>query len=116
MELKLSTTPEQLEGLITWNTIGPDGKSPTFSKGARCVNPLSWTIDTNEYPASMNKGAKIQLTDGEEVVINNFTSARINNSGALEIPTPKPEIANKLNMRLGKQCYHRYDYDFFFYN
>jgi len=115
MDLKLSTTPNQTGGLITWNTIGPSGKSPTLSKGARCVNPLSWTTDTNEYQASMNKSAKIQLTDGEEVVID-FTSARINNSGALEIPTPKPEIVKKLNLILGKQCYHRYDYDFFFYN
>lgn len=114
--LKLSTTPEQLGCLITWNTIGPGGKSPTLSKGARCVNPLSWTTDTKEYPASMNRGAKIQLTDGEEIVIKKFTSARINNDGALEIPTPKLEIVNKLNLILGKQCYHRYDYDFFFYN
>lgn len=64
----------------------------------------------------MNRGAKIQLTDGEEIVIKKFTSARINNDGALEIPTPKLEIVNKLNLILGKQCYHRYDYDFFFYN
>jgi len=52
-------------------------KSSTLEKGARWVNPFSWTTDTNEYTASMNKDAKIQLIDGEEVVIENFTSARI---------------------------------------
>lgn len=114
--LKLSEYPDQIGGVITWNTIGPGGKSPTISKGARCVNPLSWTTDTKEYPASEHKGAKILQADGKKLLVNNFTSARINKAGALEIPTPKPAIAIKLNMSMGKECYHRYDYDFFFNN
>ncbi|WP_421901440.1 DUF3089 domain-containing protein [Maridesulfovibrio sp.] len=114
--LKLSEKPEQTGCLITWNTIGPDGISPTIKNGARCVNPLSWNTATDEFPASMNIKAKIFLSPGKKLLIKNFTAARINEAGALEIPTPKGEVAKQLNMSLGKEVYHRYDYDFFFYN
>lgn len=116
LDLKLSEKPDQTGCLITWNTIGPGGISPTIKKGARCVNPLSWNTETNVFPASMNIKAKIFLAPGKKLLIKNFTAARINEEGALEIPTPKPEILKKLNMSLGKEVYHRYDYDFFFYN
>ena len=116
MGLKLSETPDQVGGVIVWNTIGRGGSSPTLNPGARCVNPLSWTTDTNNYPASMNKEAVILFNDGVEERIPNFTSAFINKAGGLEIPTPKDEIYNRLNMSMGPACYHRYDYDFFFQN
>lgn len=114
--LELSRSPEQTGALMVWNTVGPGGVSPTVKKGARCVNPLSWSTDMKDYPASMNNGAKIFIPDAAPLVIDHFTSARINDAGALEIPTPRPDVARRLNMSLGKECYHRYDYDFFYYN
>ncbi|ACS79508.1 DUF3089 domain-containing protein [Maridesulfovibrio salexigens] len=114
--LKLSEKPDQTGCLITWNTIGPGGESPTIKKGARCVNPLSWSTATKEFPASMNIKAKIFLSPEKKLLIKNFTAARINKDGALEVPTPKPAVLSQLNMSLGKEVYHRYDYDFFFYN
>lgn len=114
--LPLGDTPEQAGCILTWNTIGPRGTSPVLKEDALCVNPLSWSSDSLNYPAIDNKGAIILDKDNIEIEINNFTSARINNIGALEIPTPKENIYNRLNMSMGPQCYHRYDYDFFYYN
>ncbi|WP_319761030.1 DUF3089 domain-containing protein [Maridesulfovibrio sp.] len=114
--LELSEKPDQTGCLITWNTIGPGGMSPTVKKDARCVNPLSWNTETKEFPASRNIEAKILLSPGKELHIKNFTAARINKKGALEIPTPAIEILEQLNMSLGSEVYHRYDYDFFFDN
>ena len=114
--LPLGTQPAQTGCVLVWNTVGPGGTSPTLTKGARCVNPLSWTADTKNYPASMNKGAHILQEEGKSMEIKHFTAAHINAMGGLEIPTPKPDIYKKLNMTMGKECYHRYDYDFFFYN
>jgi DUF3089 family protein len=114
--LELATSPSQTGGIIVWNTIGPSGKSPILKDGARCVNPLTWTTDTSDYPYSMNLGAQILFTDNEDIRISNFTSAKINNYGGLEIPMPSTEITNKLNMSMGPDCFHSYDYDFFFYN
>lgn len=116
MGLELCNSPEQTGCLISWNTIGIGGSSPTLNEGARCVNPLSWTSDTEEYPASMNKAAKILFADGTQGVIENFTSAKINDAGGLVVQSPKADVAAKLNMSMGEGCYHRYDYDFFFYN
>ncbi|TIH20174.1 DUF3089 domain-containing protein [Marinifilum sp. JC120] len=116
LKFKLSEKPDQTGCLITWNTIGPGGISPTIQEGARCVNPLSWNTETKEFPASMNIKAKIFINPSKNLLIKNFTAARINENGALEVPTPKPEILEQLNMSLGKEVYHRYDYDFFFYN
>ncbi|MBU2613790.1 DUF3089 domain-containing protein [Patescibacteria group bacterium] len=114
IKLPLAVKPEQLGALITWNTIGKGGKSPTLLPGANCVNPLTWTNTTKEQPASLNLGAVIELTDGTIAKIKHFTSARINEAGGLEIPAPS--IENKLDMRMGKAIYHRYDYAFFYGN
>jgi hypothetical protein len=114
INIPLAIKPDQIGGLITWNTIGKGGKSPTLLPGANCVNPLTWTNTTKEQPASLNLGAVIELTDGTVASIKHFTSARINTDGGLEIPTLS--IEDKLDMRMGKAIYHRYDYAFFYGN
>lgn len=116
INFKLSESPDQVGAFMTWNTIGPGGKSPTLFEGAVCVNPLSWNTKPGMVSASHNIGAKILSTDGTIKEIVNFTSAGILASGGLEIPIPSPEIASLLDMSMDEQCYHRYDYDFFFYN
>ena len=116
MGLSLGRSPEEIGVVLTWNTVGHGSSSPTLSEGALCVNPLSWTTDSGEYPASANKGARILLSPGNFLEVPHFTSARINPQGGLEIPTPEPKVFEQLNMSMGKECYHRYDYDFFFYN
>jgi hypothetical protein len=119
MGLDLGTRPGQTGVLLTWNTVGPGGKSPTVLKGAICVNPLSWSTDTREYPASLNLEARIYQEDGQPLRIPRFTSARIVDTGGqrvLQVPTPEPDVLEILNMSMGPEVYHRYDYDFFFQN
>ena len=113
-DLPLAVTPDQLGGLITWNTIGQGGHSPTLRAGANCVNPLTWTDATNEAPASLDRCAVIELTSGSVTTIPFFTSARINADGGLQVPTPA--LIDDLNMNMGVEVYHRYDYAFFYSN
>jgi hypothetical protein len=112
--LPLAVTPDQVGGLITWNTVGKGGKSPTLRMGANCVNPLTWTDSTENAPASLNQCAVIELTDGSVTTIPHFTSAQINDQGGLQVPTPA--ILDQLNMSMGPEVYHRYDYAFFYSN
>jgi len=114
--IPFSTSPNQLGGIISWNTIGVGGSSPVLYKGALCTNPLSWTSDTVAIPAIENHGAWILYNDNTDVDIDHFTSARINNLGGLEIPEPISEIMKNIDMTMGSKCFHKYDYDFFFQN
>ena len=115
--IPLGESPTQTGCILTWNTVGPNGTSPTLSEGGRCVNPLSWSTDKTNHPASENSGAIIYIEkDGSNIEVPNFTSAKINEIGGLEIPTPNADIYEKLDMPMGKECYHKYDYDFFFNN
>lgn len=114
IDLPLAVMPTQTGGIITWNTIGQGGESPTLFPGARCINPLSWTATTDNQPAELNLGAIIELTDGTIDTIDHFTSACINEQGALVIPTPA--IVDDLSMSMGEEVYHRYDYAFFYNN
>lgn len=116
IKIPLGTTPDQTGCLIVWNTIGTEGSSPVLNEGARCVNPLSWTTDLQEYPDTMHKGARILFNDHNNVEVDNFTSAKINNYGGLEIPIPDQDIIDNINMSMGPDCFHSYDYDFFFHN
>jgi len=114
MRLPLAKTPTQTGALVVWNTVGKGGKSPTLLPGALCVNPLTWTTDKAEAPASLDSYARIPLADGTTLTLENFTPARINEAGGLEIPTPA--IVDKLSMAMGPEVYHRYDYAFFYGN
>ncbi len=116
IKIPLSTSNNQTGGVVVWNTIEKNGSSPTLLQGAKCVNPLTWTTDTIEYPSSYNLGANILDKKDNVIEINNFTSAKINSYGGLEIPVPEPSIANKLDMSMGPGIYHKYDYDFFYNN
>lgn len=110
----LGVTPTQVPSLLTWNTIAEGGKSPTINDNALCINPLDWTNNSLEQDKSKNILANIMLNDGNFLEIKNFTSAKINNKGALVIP--KTNIDNKLYMDMGENVYHMYDYDFFYGN
>lgn len=112
---KLCSTPDESGCLIVWNTIAENGTSPTLLPGALCVNPLSWNSDNKKYSKSDNKGAVILLKDGNEITVDNFTSAQINNYGGLEVAIPQ-NVYDNLKMPMGPNCFHSYDYDFFFYN
>ncbi|MBS9784116.1 DUF3089 domain-containing protein [Candidatus Gracilibacteria bacterium] len=107
--IPLAVTPTQTPGIITWNVIGKGGKSPTIEEGALCINPLDWTDDKENQDKEKNIFADI---NGEK--IPHFTSAQIDEKGALVIPTPKNK--ENLMMIMGDEVYHIHDYDFFYGN
>jgi hypothetical protein len=112
--LPLASNAVQTGAVISWNTISEGGKSPVLHPGARCVNPLSWGTDLVNQPAESNVCAVIMLPDGSVTNIPHFTSAKINEAGALVIPVPG--IVDELSMSMGDGVYHGYDYDFFYSN
>ena len=114
MGLKLAVKADQTGGIITWNTVGKDGKSPVVESGALCVNPLSWNNSYKEESKSKNIYARIMLKDGKFLKIPHFTSTQIDKRGTLVIPTPS--IIKQLQMGMGPEVYHGYDYDFFYGN
>ena len=116
IDLPLAVKSDQTGGVITWNTIGKNGKSPVICPGALCVNPLSWNNAPEEQPKSKNVYARIKLKNGKYLTIQHFTSARIGKNGGLIIPAPVPAVSKKLSSGMGPEVYHGYDYDFFFGN
>jgi DUF3089 family protein len=112
--LPLAVTADQTGGIIVWNTVGKNGKSPVVEPGALCVNPLNWSNSHVEQPKSKNLYARILLKNGKFLKIPHFTSARIDKRGTLVIPTPS--IIDKLKLGMGPEVYHGYDYDFFYGN
>jgi hypothetical protein len=113
--MPLAVKADQLGGIITWNTVGKDGKSPVLNPGALCVNPLSWTDSPIEQAKSKNIYAYIlDKKNNKMLKIAHFTSAKIDKRGALVIPTPT--ILNQLSMNMGREVYHEYDYSFFYAN
>jgi len=112
--LPLAVKADQVGGLITWNTVGKNGKSPVINPGALCVNPLSWTNSDKEQSKSKNIYAYLQTKDKKILKIPHFTSAKIDKRGALVIPTPA--IIDQLSMGMGPEVYHSYDYSFFYGN
>ncbi len=112
--LPLAVKADQTGGIITWNTVGKNGKSPVVESGALCVNPLSWSASRSEHEKTKNIYARILLDKGEFLTIPHFSSARIDKRGTLVIPTPA--IIDQLKMGMGPEVYHGYDYDFFYGN
>ena len=112
--IPLAVSPEQTGAIITWNTVGKEGKSPVLLPGARCVNPLNWSDAGEMQPEILNKYAKITLKDNSVIKIPHFTSAQIDDRGGLVIPVPS--IIDQLSMDMGQEVYHEYDYDFFYGN
>ena len=112
--LPLAVKAGQTGGVIVWNTVGKNGKSPVVAPGALCVNPLSWTDSHTEEPKAKNIYARILLENGKFLKIPHFTSAKIDARGTLVVPAPS--IIGKLKMGMGPEVYHGYDYDFFYGN
>jgi len=114
MGLSLAVKADQTGGVIVWNTVGKNGKSPVVEPRALCVNPLNWSNSHTEQPKSKNIYARIMLENGKFLKIPHFTSTRIDKRGTLVIPTPS--VIKQLKMGMGPEVYHGYDYDFFYGN
>ncbi|MGH1336422.1 MAG: DUF3089 domain-containing protein [Aureispira sp.] len=117
--LSVCSTATQTGCLISWNA--QDSNAKTTIKDALkiqeeivCVNPLSWTTDTNYVDRTYNKGALMpNLRLKKDEVLLHYTDAQI--KGDLLLTTPNPS-KQRLQMPLAKGNYHIYDYNFFYHN
>lgn len=105
--------------IICFNSESEDvTDSITVPKGVQsiCINPLSWSTDTEYADKSLNKGAC--FTDYSAAITReeaNYTGCYIDLSrGTLKLPDINPaEYSNSL---FPDGVYHLYDYQFFYRN
>lgn len=104
--------------VITYNTQSvTSAGGPMLMPGAHCINPLTWTTDAADAPASENLGARFYNDSTGELLreVANYSDARINpETGALTTTIPAGE-----DLDIGpysEGVYHRYDYAFWYRN
>lgn len=115
MQIPLSQNKSDQGVLITWNTIGEGGVSPVIYSGALCINPLSWNSDRGLVNKSYHCGAHVVWEDGVGNYLH-FCSAEVTDRGALLVRDVPDDVLKQLDMSLGADVYHLYDYDFFYEN
>lgn len=109
--LKVSQSPEETGGYISYSTFGQDSKIaeivPEYN-GAVSVNPLNWTTERVFVSGNENKGS---LSRKSESIIHTVFGAK-NGNGILEIQ--KPQEGGFVPMVM--KNYHLFDYSLFYMN
>ncbi len=116
--LKIAQKADDVGVIITYNTQSVDATgSPVLMPGANCVNPLSWSTSTDLAKKQLNKGA-VFFNDNHQIEreIINYSSAQIDENGALIAATPSPDDFYSPTNFFPKGVYHAYDYSFFYRN
>lgn len=103
-------TGEEIGCFVSWNTYAKDYYPTWYKAGlntAVSTNPLTWTLDENYAPASLNKGGVgLKFT-----MYPNLVDAQ-NHQGMLWIN--KPHIAGSFLLKI--KIWHRADINFFYTN
>lgn len=116
--LKIAQKADDVGVIITYNTQSVDATgSPVLMPGANCVNPLSWSTSSDLAKKGINNGA-VFFNDHHQIEreIINYTSAQIDENGALIVATPSPDDFYSPTNFFPKGVYHAYDYSFFYRN
>lgn len=116
MPYSFCQTADQIDCICSWNSQKAHATvtSRSFGKGENrfSTNPLSWTMDSEYYDNSYNKGA--MLLKGDSLIYRaNYIGAR-NYKGILAIDRPKSK--KELGIRRFSRNYHVYDIAFFYRN
>lgn len=109
--LKVSQTPDDVGGYVSYCTFGQDSKIADVVSdynNAVSVNPLSWTTDKEFVSGKENKGSLSGKNGG---IIHTVFGAK-NGNGILEIQ--KPQEGGFVPMVM--KNYHIYDYSLFYMN
>jgi hypothetical protein len=114
--LKIAEKADDCGVIITYNTQSADATgSPLLLEGAQCINPLSWTRSMELAPKEMNLGAVFfDSTDAISEFIPEYTSARIDSSGALIADSINPD--DYVTAVFPRGVYHIQDISFFYMN
>ena len=106
--MKLAQRTDDVGVIITYNTQSENATgSPVLLPGAQCVNPLNWTTSSEIAPKELNLGALFFNDAGEiDSIVPQFTSAWINEKGALVAPIPTIDLYSGGSFPRG--IYHKY--------
>ena len=109
--LKVSQTPNDFGGYISYSTFGTDSKIATIApeyNNAISVNPLNWTTEKIFVAGNSQQGS---LSKKSDEIIHTVFGAK-NANGILEIQ--KPQDGGFVPMIM--KNYHLYDYSLFYMN
>lgn len=118
--LKFAEGPTDTGVIVSWDTEGPGNKnafSIEVSPGEVSINPINWRRDETYAPASSNLGS-INFNTGK-MAIPGIADARLDTDRGVVVVTTAdstyalPSYAAPL---FGPECYHLYDYGFFYNN
>ncbi|MDR0952629.1 MAG: DUF3089 domain-containing protein [Elusimicrobiota bacterium] len=120
--LKFAENADDTGVVISFNTEAPNLtiKNYTVLKDAVVINPISWTRDETEAPASQNLGSRLQI-DGKFQTFKNLADAKVNKKrGTVVCSTVNPqdyfEPDNALVKFFAPGIYHMYEVQFYYYN
>lgn len=113
--------------IISYNTQAPaiEGSNGVVLPTARVINPISWTTEETEAPASDNLGS-IQLNsdgsvvknaDGTPLKVMNFADARVDNTkNVLICSTVDVDQYAPGGSVFGRGIFHTFDFPFYYFN
>lgn len=100
--------------VVSYNTEAPNvtEENIVLEKGARAINPITWTTDETRADASQSLGSRI---DGRKV--ENFADATVDLSrGVVTCSTVDPDDYYSEDGLFAKGVYHSQDYPFYYYD
>lgn len=118
-QLSACTTATQVGCLASWNTEGYEPKMSLAREvypqdSIYCINPLSWQTNEKYVSKNLNLGSLQQnKIEKKTEIILYYCDAKVIN-GVVKIS--KPANQKELQMPMGKDNYHLYDYTFFYEN
>lgn len=105
--------------IVSYNTEGPKNKgqhNAVVAPGAISINPINWKLD--ETPANISENLGSLNHDG--ILVEGFADAQVDLArGVVVCSSVDPKlyaIPAPANVLFGPECYHAYDYGFYYMN
>ena len=119
--LKFAQGPDDIGVIISYNAQSPkikQGENPVVAYNVGMViNPISWSRDTAEVPASQNLGSLAKDSTGQFIKVLNMADAKIDpKQGVLICSTVKDSSMWALSQVMPLGVYHLFDYNFYYFN
>lgn len=120
--LKFAQGPDDIGVIISYNTQSPkikQGENPVVAYNiGKVINPISWSRDTSEVPASESLGTLSEdPMTGQNVKVMNVADARIDlTQGVLICSSVKDSDMFMLSKVMPLGVYHNFDYPFYYFN
>jgi pimeloyl-ACP methyl ester carboxylesterase len=119
--LKFAQGPDDTGVIISYNTQSPkikQGENPVVAYNVgKVINPISWSRDTAEVPASQNLGSLAKDSTGQFIKVLNVADAKIDpKQGVLICSSVKDSSMWTLSQIMPLGVYHIFDYNFYYFN